>query len=47
MPWLTLALVWAYNTGFGPLQIAAIVVGVILDLGSHSGAERQRRRRES
>lgn len=47
MPWLTLALVWAYNTGFGPLQIAAIVVGVILDLGSNSGAERQRRRREA
>lgn len=45
MPWLTLAVTWAYNDEFGPLQIAAIVVAALLDFGSHGGAEHQRRRR--
>lgn len=47
LPWTTLAVVWGYNSGgFGPLHIAAIVIGVFLDLGSFGGAERHRRRRE-
>jgi hypothetical protein len=46
MPLMTLGLVWAYNTEFGPWQIAAIVVGAFLDLGSNGGAEHQRRKRE-
>lgn len=46
MPWLTLALVWAYNVGFGPLQIAAIVVAGLIDFGSNGEAERRRRKRE-
>ena len=41
-----LALVWAYNVGFGPLQIAAIVVAGLIDFGSNSEAERRRRKRE-
>ena len=31
---------------FGLLQIAAIVIGAFIDLGSNGGAERQRRRRQ-
>ncbi|MCB9895433.1 MAG: hypothetical protein H6839_13370 [Planctomycetes bacterium] len=46
MPWMTLGLVWAYNTQFGILQIAAIVIGAIMDVSSNGGAERQRRRRQ-
>jgi hypothetical protein len=45
LPWTTLAVVWGYNTHFGILQIGAIVLGVVLDLGSTGGAEKQRRRR--
>ena len=45
LPWTTLAVVWGYNSGFGILQIAAIVIGVCLDMGSTGGAERQRRRK--
>lgn len=44
MPVMTLALVWAYNTEFGGLQIAAIVIGAMIDLGGNSEAERRRRR---
>jgi len=44
MPWTTLALVWGYNTGFGVFQIGAVVIGILADLGSNGGAERQRRR---
>lgn len=44
MPVTGLALMWAYNTEFGLFQIAAIVVGVLMDLGSNSEAERRRRR---
>jgi quinol-cytochrome oxidoreductase complex cytochrome b subunit len=43
-PYLTLALTWAYLTEFGPLQIAAIVIGVCMDLASHGETERRRRR---
>jgi hypothetical protein len=43
MPYLTLALTWALNTEFGFFQIAAVVIGVLLDLGSSSDAERRRR----
>jgi hypothetical protein len=46
LPWTTLAVVWGYNSVFGPLQVAAIVIGVLVDLGSFGGAERHRRRRE-
>jgi len=46
MPWMTLALVWAYNTHFGPLQIAAIVIGALVDLGSNGDAERRRRKEQ-
>lgn len=45
MPWLTLALVWSYNVGFGPIQIVAIVIAVLLDFGSNGEAERRRRRK--
>ncbi|MBK9973998.1 MAG: hypothetical protein IPP14_04405 [Planctomycetes bacterium] len=44
MPWLTLGLVWGGNVGFGPLQIAACVIGGIMDVTAHSDAERRRRR---
>lgn len=44
MPWTTLAVVWGYNTHFGLLQIAAIVIGVMLDLGTNGDAERRRRK---
>jgi quinol-cytochrome oxidoreductase complex cytochrome b subunit len=46
MPFLTLALVWAYNTEFGIFQIAAIVIGAVMDLGSHNETARRKRRRE-
>ena len=46
MPWTTLAVVWGYNAGFGLFQIAAIVIGVVVDLSSNGGAEQQRRRRQ-
>lgn len=46
MPVMTLALVWGFNTEFGVLQIAAVVVGAFIDLGSNGGAESQRRKRE-
>ena len=45
MPYLTLALIWGYNSGFGFWQIGACVLGACLDLGSNSGAEQQRRKR--
>lgn len=45
MPVMTLALVWGYNTEFGLLQIAAVVVGAIIDLSANGGAEQNRRRR--
>ncbi|MCA8918546.1 MAG: hypothetical protein KDB68_04925 [Planctomycetes bacterium] len=44
MPWMTLALVWGYNTHFGLFQIAAVVIGAMIDLGSSGDAERRRRR---
>jgi hypothetical protein len=44
MPWMTLGLVWGYNTEFGLFQMVAIVVGALADLGSFGGAERHRRR---
>lgn len=44
MPVMTLALVWAYNTEFGPWQIAAIVIGALIDLGSNGEGERRRKR---
>ena len=44
-PFTSLALVWAFNTEFGILQIVAVIIGVIFDFGSNSNAERERRRR--
>ncbi len=44
-PFTSLALVWAFNTEFGVLQILALIVGVMFDFGSSSNAERERRRR--
>lgn len=44
-PFTSLALVWAFNTEFGILQIIAVIIGVIFDFGSNSNAERERRRR--
>ena len=44
-PFTSLALVWAFNTEFGILQIAAVILGVIFDFGSSSNAENERRRR--
>ena len=44
MPFLTLALVWGYNTEFGPLQIGAAILGALFDLGVGSESERRRRR---
>ncbi|MCC6465135.1 MAG: hypothetical protein IT463_07335 [Planctomycetes bacterium] len=44
LPWTTLAAVWGLNTEFGPLQIAAVVVGLFADVGTTSDAERRRRR---
>ena len=46
LPWTTLAFVWAQNTHLGFFQIAAIVIGLLVDVGSNGGAERQRRRRQ-
>ncbi len=43
-PWLTLSLTWAYNVGFGPLQIAAIIIAAFMDFASHGETERRRRR---
>ncbi|GIK51801.1 MAG: hypothetical protein HUU03_03915 [Planctomycetaceae bacterium] len=44
-PFTSLALVWAFNTEFGILQIIALIIGVSFDFGSTSNAERERRRR--
>ncbi|MBZ0137324.1 MAG: hypothetical protein K8I27_13240 [Planctomycetes bacterium] len=44
LPWTTLAVTWGYNTHFGLFQIAAVVIGVLVDIGSTGGAEKQRRR---
>ncbi|MCA8912101.1 MAG: hypothetical protein KDB82_10380 [Planctomycetes bacterium] len=46
LPWTTLAAVWAFNTHFGFFQVAAIVIGLMLDVGTNGDAERRRRRRE-
>lgn len=43
MPFMTLALVWGYNTEFGPLQIGAAIIGALMDLGVGSESERRRR----
>jgi hypothetical protein len=43
-PWLTLSLVWALNTEFGVLQIAAIVIATLLDFGSNQQGYEYRRR---
>lgn len=45
LPWTTLAAIWGLNTGFGLFQIAAVVIGLLVDLGSTGGAEQQRRKR--
>jgi quinol-cytochrome oxidoreductase complex cytochrome b subunit len=45
MPYTTLAAVWGINTQFGPLQIVALVIGVLIDVGAWGGSERERRRR--
>lgn len=47
MPLLTLALVWGYNTEFGPLQVGSAVLGALFDLGVFGDAERRRRSRYS
>jgi hypothetical protein len=46
LPWTTLAVVWGSNTHFGVFQIAAVVIGLMLDLGTNGDAERRRRKRE-
>ncbi|MCC6573334.1 MAG: hypothetical protein IT462_06025 [Planctomycetes bacterium] len=45
VPYTTLALVWGFNTEFGMIQMLAVILGIILDVGTTSNAEYVRRRR--